>query len=60
MSDRKSFAGMRVFNCLLKHRQMESRTISDRVLLPTQQAINILYKLLRGGFVAIQVNIFCS
>ena len=48
-------AGLRVWNCLLEHKQMESKTIAERVLMPSQQTVNTLYRLLRGGFVAIQV-----
>jgi hypothetical protein len=34
---------------------MESKTVSERVLLPFQETRELLYRLMRGGFIAIQV-----
>jgi len=35
---------------------MESKTASERVLMPFQETRELLYRLMRGGFIAIQVG----
>ena len=48
--------GVRIWNCLQKYKQMESKTIHERALIPHNDAREILYKLLKAGFISLQVS----
>ena len=50
------YAGVRIWNCLIEHKQIESMTVHRRVLVPHKETCELLYRLLRAGFTASQVR----
>ena len=49
------YAGMRIFRMLLAKKQLEQKQIADFAMVPVREAREVLYKMLKGGFLALQV-----
>ena len=47
---------MRVFRMLLAKKQLEQKQIADFAMVPVREAREVLYKMLQGGFLALQVR----
>ena len=52
-------AGMRIFRMLLSKKQLEQKQIADFAMVPVREAREVLYKMLQGGFLALQVRPWC-
>lgn len=47
---------MRVFRMLLSKKQLEQKQIADFAMVPVREAREVLYQMLQGGFLALQVR----
>jgi hypothetical protein len=54
--DRFGVPGLRIFRLLLMHRQLEQKVIGEKAMLPIKDARELLYRMLKAGFVALQVR----
>jgi transcription initiation factor IIE alpha subunit len=50
-----AFAGMRIFRMLLDKKQLEQKQIAEFAMVPVRDAREVLYKMLKAGFLALQV-----
>ena len=48
-------AGMRIFRMLLDKKQLEQKQIAEFAMVPVRDAREVLYKMLKAGFLALQV-----
>ena len=48
-------AGMRIFKMLVEKKQLEQKQIADFAMVPVREAREVLYKMLKGGYLALQV-----
>ena len=46
---------MRIFKMLVKKKQLEQKQIADFAMVPVREAREVLYKMLKGGYLALQV-----
>ncbi len=53
-------AGLRVFRLLALRGQLEQKQIADLAMLPPKDTRELLYRMLAGGFVLIQVGCGCT
>ena len=47
---------MRIFRLLAAKKQLEQKQIADFAMVPVREAREVLYKMLKGGFLALQVG----
>ena len=50
-------AGVRIFNLLVARRQLEQKQVAEGAMVTVRDAREMLYRLLRAGFVALQVSV---
>ncbi len=48
-------AGLRIFRMLQEKKQLEQKQIAEFAMVPVREAREVLYKMLKGGFLALQV-----
>ena len=48
-------AGLRIFRMLQEKKQLEQKQIAESAMVPVREAREVLYKMLKGGFLALQV-----
>jgi len=56
VSRRFGLLGMRVFNILLQHGQLEPKQIADFIMREHKEARELLYKMFKAGFLQMQVS----
>ena len=52
-------AGLRIFRMLQEKKQLEQKQIAEFAMVPVREAREVLYKMLKGGFLALQVCCAC-
>ena len=53
-------AGLRIFRMLQEKKQLEQKQIAEFAMVPVREAREVLYKMLKGGFLALQVCRACQ
>ena len=53
-------AGLRIFRMLQEKKQLEQKQIAEFAMVPVREAREVLYKMLKGGFLALQVCCACQ
>ena len=48
-------AGLRLFRLLRAKRQLEQKAVAEAAMVPVRETREMLYRLLRAGFVSLQV-----
>ena len=55
MREAHMHAGLRIFRMLQEKKQLEQKQIAEFAMVPVREAREVLYKMLKGGFLALQV-----
>lgn len=55
--DRFTIRGLRIFRLLLLRRQLEQKQIADLAMLDSKETRSLLYRMLKAGYVHLQVKI---
>ena len=55
MQEVHAHAGLRIFQMLQEKKQLEQKQIAEFAMVPVREAREVLYKMLKSGFLALQV-----